>query len=62
MDDPYLVALLGIPLADGAAVVGRAVIDEYELIIGVSLLQDAFYASLQISPDFINGYYDAQFH
>ena len=57
--DAHFVALLGVTVADGAAVVGRAVVDENKLIVGVCLLQNAFNTILQVSSDFVNRYYDA---
>lgn len=55
----HFVALLGVTVADCSAVVGRAVIDEDKLVVGVCLLQNALYAVLQVSSDFIYRDYDA---
>ena len=40
-------------------VVGGAVVDENELIVGVCLLQNTFDTSLQVASYFVNGDYDA---
>lgn len=62
MYDFYLVALLGVAVTYRSAAVGRTVIDEDELIVGICLLQYAFDAPLKITSYFVYGYYDAQFH
>ena len=54
----HFVALLCETLAYGTAVVGRAVVYEYKLIVGISLVQDAFNASLQVASDLIDRDYD----
>lgn len=58
MYDFYFVALLCIPVAYSATVVGRTIIDKYQFVVGVGLLQNAFDAVLQVSSYFVNRYND----
>ena len=55
----YLVALLCVTVAHRTATIGRAIVDEDKFIVGVCLLQYAFYAILQVSSCFVYRYYDA---